>query len=354
MSKICIIGASNIKHISLISLYTKYFDNNKIPYDIIYWDRYGIEEKTNAEKQICFKQVVGSGRINKIHIFLKFRRFVVKTCKENKYEFLITWQTTTAYLLFDYLLRKYKKHYVINVRDYIIENNVAIKIILKLLVKNAAFTAISSEGFLEFLPKNDYVKVNSINESILENVKVNTIQKNKKIYKVGFAGNCRYFRECHKLIKALGNNPNFEIWFCGTNSEHLKEFACKEGIDNVFVKPAFNPSETIDIFSGFDIVNSAFGNDAMDNRTLVPIRLYTAASLGLPTLVNVNTQLAKEVEKGGIGFVIKDYNTLGVDLLKYLNNLEQDTFNKSCQDYLMISRQENMKFYGRLNEIIKG
>ena len=43
-SKICIIGTSNIKHISLISLYTKYFDQHGMAYDIIYLDRYGIEE----------------------------------------------------------------------------------------------------------------------------------------------------------------------------------------------------------------------------------------------------------------------------------------------------------------------
>ena len=43
-SKICIIGTSNIKHISLISLYTKYFDQHGMAYDIIYLDRYGIED----------------------------------------------------------------------------------------------------------------------------------------------------------------------------------------------------------------------------------------------------------------------------------------------------------------------
>ena len=41
--------------------------------------------------------------------------------------------------------------------------------------------------------------------------------------------------------------------------------------------PTFDPKATVDIMAGFDFVNSAFGNDAMDNSTLMlsdSIRLW--------------------------------------------------------------------------------
>ena len=46
--------------------------------------------------------------------------------------------------------------------------------------------------------------------------------------------------------------------------------------------PTFDPKATVDIMAGFDFVNSAFGNDAMDNSTPVS---YT--DLTLPTILLV-------------------------------------------------------------------
>lgn len=353
MSKICILGASNIKHISLISLYTKYFDKQQIPYDIIYMDRYGIEEKTNAQNQFRYKSNIISSKFDKIKAFLGFRRFCKKILKKNKYQCVITWQTTVAYLLADVLLSKYKHKYIVNIRDYIAENNKIIRLILKKLVKEASLVTISSEGFKEFLPKGNYTRVNSINDNILNGCASVKVSARKLPYKIGFAGNCRYFRESYKLIQALANDSRFEIWYCGTNSEVLSKYAMEHGVSNVYTTPAFAPNETLDIFSQFDIVNSAFGSDAMDNRTLMPIRLYTAISMHIPMLVSERTQLAKEVDFWKIGFVIEDYSTLADELYNYFVSQDKVEFAMSCDRYIDRARSENKVFYKRLREIVE-
>lgn len=353
MSRVCILGASNIRHISLISLYTKYFDKQKIPYDIIYMDRYGIEEKTNAQNQFCYKSDQITSKSDKIKAFLGFRCFVKKILKKNKYQCVITWQTTSAYLFADVLLSKYKHRYIINVRDYVCENNKIIRIILRKLVNEASLVTISSEGFKEFLPKGNYTRVNSINDNILDNCTSVETLDHVLPYKIGFAGNCRYFRESYKLIQALANDSRFEIWYCGTNSEILSTYAAEHGISNVYTMPAFVPSETLDIFSQFDIVNSAFGNDAMDNRTLMPIRLYTAISMHLPILVSGGTQLAKEVNLWRIGFVIEDFSTLADDLYDYLVSQDKKEFTVACDKYIEQARWENEAFYKKLGEIVE-
>lgn len=354
MSRICIIGASNIKHISLISLYTKYFDERAIPYDIIYMDRYGIEEKTNAQNQFCFKSGAISGKKEKIIAFIRFRRFAKRIIKKNKYDLLITWQTTSAYLFADFLLGKYKKRYIVNVRDYVAENNKIIRPILVKLINNASMVAISSDGFRDFLPLGNYTLVNSINDDILDGYSPTEKKERISPFKIGFAGNCRYFRESYKLINALKNDKRFEIWYCGTNSDVLADYAKENKITNVRTIPAFSPSETLSIFSGFDIVNSAFGNDAWDNRTLMPIRLYTAISMHLPMLVSKETQLAKEVDRGSIGFVIDNYDGLADKLYAYLNGLDEKKLSNNCDAYILKAREENQIFYKQLENCIKG
>lgn len=351
MSKVCIVGASNIKHISLISLYTKYFDDENIPYDIIYLDRYGIEEQTTAQNQFCFRANMKTNKLKKLWQLYKFRRFAMRKLKETDYALVVTWQATTAYLLCGFLKRHYCGRFVINIRDYIMENNPVVRFLLKRQLKQAAMTTISSEGFLEFLPKSDYVRVNSINEELLADVTPVCVEREEP-YKIGFVGNCRFFTESYKLIDALANDSRFELWYCGTNSDVLKTYAETNGIINVKTIPGFAQQETIKIMSGFHMINSAFGNDALDNRTLMPIRLYSAIAMHLPLLVNAETQLGREVEKGQIGFVISEYTGLADKLYAYCQELDSQKMGIKCDRYLENARKENAVFYKKLEQLI--
>lgn len=350
---ICIIGTANIKHISLISLYTRYFDEKGMSYDIIYLDRYGLDEPTTARNTYRYRYSAATptGRLQRIQMFWRFRRFALKRLREGDYKYIITWQTTAAYLFADKLLRKYAYRYVINVRDYVAEKRWPFRWLIKQLVKKARFTALSSLGFKTFLPNCDYLLVNSINENLLQGVTPQPHKKNCKI-RIGFAGNCRYFNESFKLIDALGNNRMFELWYCGTNSRTLKEYAVLHGYDNVKTISGFKPEETIEIMSSFDMVNSAFGNDAMDNSTLMPIRLYTAIALHRPMLVNEKTQLGREVEVNGLGFVIDNYDELASRLWEYYQKMDFECFDAACDRYLKKARCENQTFYKQLDNLL--
>ena len=56
-------------------------------------------------------------------------------------------------LLFDLLLFKYKNNYILDIRDPSYEKFKLFNQILKKIICSSYFTTISSEGFLEFLPK---------------------------------------------------------------------------------------------------------------------------------------------------------------------------------------------------------
>lgn len=344
-SRVCIIGPANLKHISLLSLYTEVFQREGITYDIIYIDIYGIDESIGAVNhyKMTYKDEYDKNP-SSVKKFLAFRKYVKSVLSKNKYDFIVTWQATSAYILFDYLLLHYKKRYCLNIRDYIMENNIVARTILKILLKKCTFTAISSEGFLTFLPKYSYVKVNSINEQVLSGIKPVTTKNGSVPLKIGFVGNFRYMKDSSLLVDALKNDPRYELWFCGTNSEKIGVYASDNNINNVKVIGAFPVADTISIMSKFDIINSAFGNDAYDNSTLMPIRLYTAIALGKPVLANSGTQLSKEVTSKRLGFAVESYDSLGEDLMNYYTNLDQQSFIKYSTIYLEKCRQENKIF----------
>ena len=104
--------------------------------------------------------------------------------------------------------------------------------------------------------------------------------------------------------------------------------------------------------SDFDFVNSAFGNDAMDNSTLMPIRLYTALAIHRPMLVNDRTQLGREVSNNGLGYVISQYEGLGDRLAEYYDKLDYAGFEKRCEEYLTKTREENKVFYTSLKNTL--
>lgn len=354
MKRICIVGAMNVKHMSLISLYTHVLDGNGVPYDLIYMDRYGIEEKTTAANKYCLRVTMDRHwhKLKKLMVYLRFRRFARGILSRENYDVVITWQTFTAYLLADILMRKYKGRFVINVRDYIAENIPPVTWLLGRLVRRSAFTAISSGGFLAFLPKGAYVKVNSINPDILQAQGAERSSKHMDVVTIGFVGNCRFFDENKKLINALQNDPRFELWYCGTNSDIYKRYAEENGVANLKTMPAFEPSETTQIMTRFDMINSVFGSGSVDNRTLLPIRLYTAIAYGLPVLASAQTQTAKEITGHHLGFVIESYENVGDALYAYMRALDKEQFKENCAAYLQNALRENMDFTRRFKTLI--
>ena len=63
---------------TLVSLYTSYFQKNEIPYDIIYIDKYGINESNEAANVYKFRSKNTKNKISKIINVLKFTSYAKK------------------------------------------------------------------------------------------------------------------------------------------------------------------------------------------------------------------------------------------------------------------------------------
>ena len=93
--------------------------------------------------------------------------------KRNSYDFLIICTTIPAILLFDVLVKKYHKRFLLDIRDYTYEGIKLYRYLEKKLISSAGLTAISSKGFFEWLPcvGDNYVLTHNIaNHEDISNV----------------------------------------------------------------------------------------------------------------------------------------------------------------------------------------
>ena len=355
MSRVCIIGASNLINISLISIYTSYLEKNKVDYDLIYWDRKGLTELNKAKNAYKYIRLLnGVSFWKKILYYLGFSLYAHRILIKNDYEYVIIWQTSVAYLLIVLLLTKYRHKYILNIRDYIAEKKIIFEVLIRILTKYSVINTISSKGFLSFLPtKRDYQLIESVNSELIHGEKIIAHSRISDKIKIGFVGSCRYFDENRRIIDRLANDERFELWFCGENSYVLKNYALMKSISNVFVIDTFPREDTLSIFGKFDIINSCFGCDNLANSTLVPIRLFNALSQGLPVMASKGMFLANLLKSTNLGIEVDSFaDNLGDYIFNYISNLDYDKFSFLAHEYLLGAVNTNVDFQRKLDEFL--
>jgi len=325
MKKIAILSAVNIKHMSLISLYTSYLEKNGIPYDIIYMDKYDEEETIGANNIFRFVNPIDSkwGRTKKILTYFRFFSYARDILEKRDYDFIIVWNDIAISMFGLYLAKQWKNKYCLNCRDYNGEKKWYVFHIFKKAIYNAAFTTISSEGFRSFLPKHDYISLYSYNKELLELCEPRESKQNlDKPIRISFIGNVRFFDENKKIVNLLKNDKRFELHFHGTNAEIMEEYAKSIGAKNVVCSGRFPVQETPKYLEQADIINNVFGIKTIGVRTLTSIRLFHAAYMNIPILVSQGSFMEEISTKFGIGFSVKEEDQdLGNELYSWYTNL---------------------------------
>lgn len=352
--KICLLSGVNIKHMSGASPYLKFFKDKNIDYDIIYIDKYLKPEKINAKNIYRFELKIERGwsRGKKLREYYKFRKYAKEILKNNNYDLVIVWGTETAFLFTDYLIRDFKNKYIINIRDYARLNNKFKYFLMKYLVNSSKFTTISSGGFKEFLPRYNYILMNSVNREIIEKCNVrDKLRNEKEPIRISFIGYVRFYDNDKKLIKALANDERFILQYFGVGSDVLKDFAEKNEIYNIQFLDGFEVEETSKLLDQADIINNLYGYNDVALDTAISIKYHYAINLKLPILVYQNTYMEK-ISKG-VSFVFDDnYENLGDRLYGWYRNINFNRFSEVCENKIKYINSENEKFYSKLQEVI--
>lgn len=358
MGKICILSTVNLKHMTLVSLYTEFMDKNNIPYDIIYIDKYHAEEENSAENVYKYDLYIEKNWsfTRKLFYYWRFKKYASEILIKNKYDFVITWNQFTAIMFSDVLKRNFDNKYCLNIRDIFMPNNPIIRRILKNIVKASAFSTVSSDGFIKYLPPFDYVTIHSMNLKVLSNCTPHVKLKDKNLpINITYIGYLHLYENCYNLIDSLGNDDRFRLNFYGQGSDLIVDYAKERNITNVFCVGKFEPSETASLIQDADIIWNLYGVGNINLDTALSIKLYYSIYLNVPILVFKNTYMAEIAERYGIGYAIeKDgFNNLGSNLYNWYHKLNQKEIHENCEEFKNVIFESHKKLENLLEGYLK-
>lgn len=339
MKKDCLIISMFPKDESVFAqYYIEQLVNNHKTFDIIYFERYDMDAIA-GENEILFKRYCPTGgkRSSKLLIMVQYARFIRKYLKSGNYSSAIVLTTVPAVMCADVLKKRYYGKYVFDIRDYTHESHAVYYKVVKTLVDHSAFTAISSKGFLSFLPSSEkYKLVHNINIDCVNNDHYRVPDFGKTT--IGFVGSVRYYKENVELIRQFANNDNYQLAYYGniTNGCDLPGYCLENRIANVSFHGHFNNSKKDAIYQEINIINSIYGlSSGLETKTAMPNRFYDAAIYKIPILVSKDTFLEEAVKYYKIGFAVNIFEENVKELLEaYLNDFDQKEFETGCDRLL--------------------
>ncbi len=366
MSKdIVIIGFTNIYQMPYLNYYTEVLNNHKIRYDLIFWNRFGLDEVDNkAIENHVFNRSMedGDSLFKKIIGFYKYRSFILSVLRKNEYKKIVVLTTLPSLLIKSFLENHPKINYIVDIRDYSYERFSIFKNIEEKIFKKAKWVAISSKGFKNFLPKIDnYVFSNNFKnekEEVREIFKNDFYNKNKDSERINivYIGAISYFNENKRFLNVMGNDKRFFINYVGHGpaSKLIEEYCKKNNITNVSFKGRYNPVEKVKFYKQNDIIFNLYGNDSLLTLYAISNKLYDSAIYYKPILVSPSTEMEKESINNGFGFTfnLEDFE-MGNKLYKWFIELDRDKFIRDSDRYVDKSIEERKEFQNKILEFFK-
>lgn len=354
--KICFVHLMNICFAPYLKTYIELLEEKK--YDIIYWDRIGDRSQLGADHAYIMQYHIGTkdgNKFRKMRGYLRFRHFVSTILRSEDYDKIVCLSGNCAVLLNRILLKKYPGKYIVDIRDYFLENLKPYYNMEKKIIERASLAIISSRGYMSFLPPYDYTIVH--NSQSISKTDVMACRSRKRLNHplvISFIGGIRFMEQNMKIIDCFMNDPRFEIRFIGSGSEHLEKYCKQVNAKNVILFGYFPPEETLNYYIETDILMNLYGSGTPLLDYALSNKLYYAAQLGIPILVCPNTYIEEISIKYGFGFSfdLKD-STAKNRLYKYYHSIDWEKFYAGCDAFMETVRHDQEIFKRRVSKILK-
>ncbi len=351
--KVCLIGDTERNYLPYIEKYIRFFKKQGIEYDSICWQRE--ESSVKAKKnEYNYYEKPKEGAFNKIISYARFKKYVIKILEKNRYDKIIVLSTVPCVALRKYILKNFKNKYIFDFRDYSFERFSPYKNIVDKLIDNSEFTTISSNGFMDFLDKNEKI---IINHNVPDVSSVQTISdlKQKQVINIGFVGWVRYYEENIAFINKLKNEFRYQLWYIGKPIKNcgIQNYCCENEITNVSFIGKYDNKQKYDLYKSIDIINSIYGDDSLDATTALPHRLYEACIFKKPIISSKGTYLGEIIDQYGLGLVVNvDHDDVLSELNEYVRTFNQTTFLQGCENFLNDVKKDEEILYNKLKEFI--
>lgn len=334
---IALVFCGDLKYCPYIKRYIERLEIAKVDYKVYFWNRSNL--KLDLPEQYVYfdeESKLSSGKVKKFVDFLKFRKWLIKNLKENNYEKIIALSTLTGVFLGRFLYKR-KGAYIFDIRDYSYEYIHPFYAIEKKVIKNSAFTAISSAGFKEFLPRDDYVIAHNFNR--------NDIKQGAKFKKtdgrINFVWNglVRYFEFQKQYLDALKNDSRFNIVFHGDGPELelYKRYCSQNGFTNAFFTGSYNNADKAELLKDAHILNNCYGyiqNAGNKLKYAVSNRFYDGIIYHIPQLVETEGFKPSWANKSGLGVSFAPDKDFANKLYDYYTEIDAEKFDQICKEEL--------------------
>ena len=337
-------------------IYTNILDEEKIKYDVIFWDRESIGEDNGIVYN--YKSPKKSSKLRKIIDYYLFSRFVKKKLKLNKYDKVIIFGPQIGLFIYRFLKKNYFNNFILDYRDLSIEQR--LPNLFKKLLNISSLICISSPGFLKCLPCGynyiishnfDIIKVREVLQ--LDQVVIKNLFKNKKIT-ISTIGGIRDYSQNEELINSFKNEKNFILKFIGKGiaEDDLKIFTENNKIFNVEFLGFYNKIEEPNFYENTDLINIYYPK-IISHATALSNRFYNGLIFKRPMLVTKDSIQGEFIEKYNLGLSINDCSNLNYQLNNFIKIFDHEIFIKNCNHLLNCFEKDYEKFEIELIKYLK-
>lgn len=335
--KVALILPNNVEKAPFVSYYIDVLVANSIDFDLVFWNR-SSELRQYPFNVISYDNTTQEKKYIKLSKYYFFSKFVVQTIKQNRYSKLILFSLQPPFWMFYFLLSKYRRSFIIDIRDY----NIVIKLfplLYRLLFKFSSQVFISSKGFETWLPVGNYVLSHNVRKSlVLKNSVLSASgQNNKRLCNILTIGMIRG-REINKtLIDLVARSDRYTLTFSGFGETYdfLYNYVKGKCYSNIFFTGRYLKEEEDELVRKYDIINALTSDDKLNNY-LVTNRFYLSVLYRKPLIVSANTYQAYLVQKYGMGIIVSSFGDLLFSLDDFRRNFNTSSFDKKCNDVIKV------------------
>lgn len=363
-----IIYPQDIRYCPYLGRYTEALRQAGAPFDLIWWERWETppttplpEAASGAEERHVFSRYsrMDQPPLGKLGDFAAYSRYVRKVIRERGYERLILLGTMSAMLLGDLLTGRYKKRFILDIRDYSYERLAFYKALEARIVDASALTCISSDGFREFLPKDrPYVLADNFTDGDIAAAKGMRFCKKSpgEPIRLSYVGFIRYFQENRKILDRLVDDERFLISYHGTGADYDKLLAYQRqracGRLEVTGYYDFGRDKAA-LCERADLINNFYPHTLAIQRLATTNKYYDGLIYHRPQLVSADTFSQKLVEDGGVGCALRiDQADFANRLYDYYHQLDEDAFNQNADLAMEKIRRRDALYRERIADFV--
>lgn len=359
--KIALVDMANLKYMPYVKAYLNIIDLDKNDVHIIHWKREA-EDTTKLDDRITihsYEQMIDSSRgvKEKLVEIIKYRRYLRNELKKISPDFLIVHYQTTAILIYDLLVGKYKNKYILDYRDITHEKNKCFQMLVSRIVRNSVCTFISSEGFRKYLPDSEKIHFShnvDLSLKFDERSMRERLNTKHQPLRIAFWGRVRNDKTNYAFIEAVSAMNNVELHYYGTvPNENLQNKM--NSANNVFYHGSYSSLDRIDFAYKTDLLLNSFDKDDKNTPLATSNKFYDGILFYIPQICAVDSVMGDKCKKYGVGMTVNiDEPNFMNKVIAYYNDLNADAFIQNCNITKDIIANEVKEFTGIVGRLTNG